>query len=101
MSGVVIEVSARKFSIPFECTCCGAAADADLKVPATRTGKQVARETTRGLDFPYCQRCVDHVAAWESAGMGSAAVMLLGIVAAVIIALAVKLVFGLAIFVAA
>ena len=70
MSGVVIEVSARKFSIPFECPCCGAAADADLWVAATRTGKGAARETTRGLDFPYCARCIAHVAAWESAGVG-------------------------------
>lgn len=101
MSGVVIDVSARKFSIPFECPCCGAAADADLKVPATRAGKQAARETTRGLDFPYCRRCIAHVAAWESAGVVSAGVMLLGIVAGILVAAAVKVAIGGLIFIAA
>jgi hypothetical protein len=101
MSGVVIEVSARKFSIPFECPCCGAAADADLEIPATRTGKQVARETTRALDFPYCRRCIDHVTAWESAGVASAGVMLLGIIAAIVVAIAVMIVLGVVMFIVA
>lgn len=101
MSGLVIEVSARKFSIPFECPCCGAAPDAELKVPATRIGKRAVRETTRGLDFPYCRRCISHVTAWESSGVTSAGAMLLGILAAIIIAIGVKLLIGVGIFVAA
>jgi hypothetical protein len=85
MRGVTVEVSARKFAIPFECPCCGAAPDAEITLS---TG------STRGLVFPYCEACVAHVIAWESAGVPSAAAMLLGIIAAIVVGLAMGGLYG-------
>ncbi|MCW5808208.1 MAG: hypothetical protein KIT31_38010 [Deltaproteobacteria bacterium] len=82
---MTVEVSARKFSIPFECPCCGAEPDSEITLSAGRT---------RGLVFPYCARCVAHVIAWESAGVPSAATMLLGIIAAIVVGLAAGPLFG-------
>lgn len=93
MPGVIVEVSSRKFGVPFECPCCGAAPETDVRVTARPSGQTLA--------FPYCRRCVSHVSAWESAGVASAAIMLLGILSAVVIAFAAKVWLGLAVFVAA
>ncbi|NVB84216.1 MAG: hypothetical protein HOV81_37920 [Kofleriaceae bacterium] len=93
MAGVIVEVSSRKFGVPFECPCCGAAPEVDVRVVSRTSGKALA--------FSYCRRCVAHVSAWESAGVASAAVMLLGILSAIVIAVAAKLWLGLVVFVAA
>lgn len=75
MRGVVVEVSARKFEIPFECPCCGATPpDSELTVKAKATSQAVL--------FPYCERCVGHVHAWDTSGVASAGVMLLGVAGA-------------------
>jgi hypothetical protein len=52
----------------------------------------------RSLVFPYCRRCVRHVLDWESAGVASAGALVIGIVAALVVAIATQLVFGLLVF---
>ncbi len=93
MAGVIVEVSARKFGVPFECPCCGATPETDVRVTARPSGPSLA--------FPYCRRCVAHVSAWESSGVASAAVMLLGILSAIVIAATAKIWLGLVVFIAA
>ena len=91
MGGVHVAVSARSFAVPYECPCCGAPPDSDLAVPAPReTG---ARRT---LVFPYCKRCADHAALWDSAGMLSAGLTVLGLSTAVAIGLATRWFVGAA-----
>jgi hypothetical protein len=83
MSGVPVEVSARRITVPYLCPCCCGVADAALAVSFTRvTGKQRVRETTRELDFPYCSRCVRHARWWSSARRAAVLVMVCGAVAA-------------------
>jgi hypothetical protein len=82
MSGVLVEVSSRRFAIPHECPCCGAIPDAELVVPVT--GKRATRTSAKSMDMPSCKRCNAHVAASEAAGVASAAVILAGLVTAVV-----------------
>jgi hypothetical protein len=99
---MIVEVSSRTFEVPFECPCCGAEPDAELAIPVTRAaGREVARDTARALDFPYCKRCIEHVQIWESAGLRSAGVMVAGVVAAVVLSLATRVVIGAIAFAAA
>jgi hypothetical protein len=89
MSGVPVEVSARKITVPYLCPCCCGVADSALAVSFTRvTGKQRVRETTRELDFPYCSRCVRHSRSWSTAQQAAALVMACGVVAALVAAVA-------------
>lgn len=75
MRGVVVEVAATRFGIPFECPCCGATPpDDELSIPARPSGHP--------LLFPYCKRCVAHVRAHDSSGVASAGVMVIGIAGA-------------------
>ncbi len=84
---IVVEVSARKFGMPWDCPCCGAEADSEREFSFTRTtGKRVIRSTTRGLAFPYCTPCIAHVNRWESAPLAAGLVLLVGIVVGVIAA---------------
>src|SRR4051812_44078455 len=76
MRGVIVEVSSRKFGVPFECPCCGAAPETDLRVRAANG---------QGLDMPYCKRCLSHVARWDTAGIGAAGIALVGIVAGIVL----------------
>ncbi|HEY5952118.1 MAG TPA: hypothetical protein VIV40_41760, partial [Kofleriaceae bacterium] len=75
MAAVTVELAARKFSLPFECPCCGAPPDTELGITSKTTGQSLA--------FPYCTRCVAHVRTWDSAGVAGAGVMVLAITAAV------------------
>ncbi len=81
MSGVLVEVSSRRFAIPHECPCCGAIPDAELVVPTT--GGRATRTSAASMAMPSCKRCNAHVAASEAAGVASAAVLLGGLLAAV------------------
>lgn len=72
MSAVVVEVSARKYGVPYECPCCGAVPDGELAVKS---------QTGHILDTPYCTKCIAHVEAWESAGIRAAGVAVLGLIA--------------------
>jgi len=65
---VVVEVSARTFTVPQYCACCGATPEAQMDAAHTRTtGVRVIREHTRSLAFPYCSRCLGHATDWSSA----------------------------------
>ena len=86
MSGLTVQVSARRFTIPFECPCCGSPPDAELRVPRAR-GAMAATDSATGLDVPYCSRCIRHAEAWDTAGVGSAAVLVVGVLAFVAISL--------------
>lgn len=87
MRGVVVEISAHRFGIPFECPCCGAPPAAEIRVGP------------RGTLFPYCKRCAEHARAWDNSGVASALAMVLTIVAAAICALTVGALFGVGVFV--
>jgi len=95
MSGVSVEVSSRKVTVPYLCPCCCGVADTALAVSFTRiTGVRLIRETTRELDFPYCSRCVRHsswaVAAWRAAG----AAMACGAIIAIVLGVAASAIAG-------
>jgi len=89
VSGIIVEVSAHKISVPFQCPCCGNdRPDGELAASYTRTtGKRVIRETTRGFSFPYCTPCLVHVRKWQSADAIMTGVIITGIVLAIIVGL--------------
>ena len=86
MSGLTVQVSSRRFTIPFECPCCGAPPDSELRIPRAR-GAMAAADSASGLDVPYCSRCIRHAEAWDTAGVGSAAVLVVGVLAFVALSL--------------
>lgn len=66
---MIVELSARKLAFPRLCPCCGAVADGEIKLVASRTtGKRVIHTTSHAWNFPYCSRCLAHVSAWEAVG---------------------------------
>jgi hypothetical protein len=75
MAAVTVELAARKFTLPFECPCCGAPPDAELRVTSNTTGQ--------ALEFPYCARCIAHLRRWEQSGVASAGIMVLVITGAI------------------
>jgi hypothetical protein len=92
---VLVELAARRFTIPFECPCCGAAPDTELPIHLERTSdRRVASESARALVFPYCQRCADHVTGWEAAAGVPAGAMLAALIVAIVLAIAVHVVAG-------
>jgi hypothetical protein len=100
--GPVVEIASRRFAVPFQCPCCGAAPDAELAVPVTRVkGRTVAEDSARGLDFPYCRRCLAHIETWQGAGVVSAGITLAGIVLGLAISILVHVIGGLLMVVAA
>src|SRR5262245_34676033 len=97
-----IEVLGRKFRIPFECPCCGAVPDTEIRVAYTRkNAPRVGSDTSRAYDFPCCRRCAAHVARWDSAGVASAGMMVLGMMAGAIVGIFTHVLIGGAIVVAA
>jgi hypothetical protein len=98
MSGVIVEVSARAFAIPFECPCCGAAPDGELTIAPPRTAaSRDGDDPARGLEFPYCRRCVAHATAWSAASTTASGVALLGIAAGAVVAVAARVAIGVAV----
>ena len=88
--GILVEVSARRFAVPFECPCCGAAPDTELTIPLTPSRDRPASpETAHSLGFPYCRKCVTHMARWDSVKNVETAVKVLGILAGIVLGLAV------------
>lgn len=79
---MLVEVSSRRFAIPHECPCCGAIPDAELAIPVT--GTRATRTSAKAMNMPSCKRCNTHVTAFEAAGVASAAVLLTGLVAAIV-----------------
>lgn len=99
--GPVVEVSSRRFVVPFQCPCCGAAPDAELAVPLTKSkGRDVSPSSAQQLDFPYCKRCLAHVTSWQGASLVSTGITLAGIVAGIAIALLAHVIAGVLIIVA-
>jgi hypothetical protein len=80
MAGLIVQVTGRRFAIPFECPCCGAPPDTELHVPRARSAN-AAPDSAAGLDVPYCSRCMRHAEAYERAGVASAAVLVVGVLA--------------------
>jgi len=78
MRGVIVEVSSRKYGVPYECPCCGATPDGEMRVPS---------ETGHALDVPYCKKCIGHVEAWEWAGIRGMGLAVGGLVLAIVLAL--------------
>ncbi len=100
--GPVVEVSSRRFVVPFQCPCCGAAPDAELAIPLTKTkSRDVSASSAQKLEFPYCKHCLAHVTSWQGAGLISTGITLAGIVVGVAIALLAHVIAGLLIVVAA
>src|SRR5512142_356804 len=89
MRGVIVEVSSRKFGVPLECPCCGAAPDTDMQLRAA---------SGQTLDVPYCRKCAEHVHAWESAGVASTGVAVLGILIGIVLAVATKVLLAIGAF---
>jgi hypothetical protein len=90
---VTVDLAARKFTLPYECPCCGADPDTEIAVRAKMTGQT--------LLFPYCKRCVAHVAKWDASGVASAGVMVIAILVALALAVKTTIVIGLGVFVVA
>ncbi|MBV8757494.1 MAG: hypothetical protein JO257_09475 [Deltaproteobacteria bacterium] len=88
MAGLIVQVTGRRFAIPFECPCCGAPPDQELHLPRAR-GAHAAPDSAAALDVPYCSRCLRHAEAWDTAGVGSAFVLVLGVLACILISLVV------------
>jgi len=100
--GPIVEVASRRFAVPFQCPCCGAAPDAELAIPVTRTkGRTLAEDSAQRLDFPYCRRCLAHVESFQGAGVVSAGITLVGILAGVAVAVFVHVIAGLLMLLAA
>jgi hypothetical protein len=90
---VTVELAARKFTLLYECPCCGADPDTEISVRAKMTGQT--------LLFPYCKRCVAHVAKWDASGVASAGVMVIAILVALALAVKTTILIGLGGFVVA
>ena len=102
MAGIVVEVNARRFAVPYECPCCGAVPDTELSVPLTPDKTRPASpETAHAIGFPYCRRCITHVARWDSIKNLETAIKVLGLIGGIVLGLVVHWAAGLGLFVVA
>ena len=102
LATTTVELTSRRFSVPLDCPCCGATPDTEIPVPVARTARDRATaDSARSVEFPYCRHCVDHVARWESAGVLSAGLIVLGLVAAAAVAAGSGVPLGIGVGVAA
>jgi len=102
MAGIVVEVNARRFAVPYECPCCGAVPDTELVVPLTPTRDRPASpETAHALGFPYCRKCIAHTARWDSVKNVETGIKVLGVLAGIVLGLVVHWAAGLGAFAAA
>jgi len=102
VSGLLVEVNARRFAVPFECPCCGAVPDTELAVPlAPSRDRPASPETAHALGFPYCRSCVAHAARWDAVKNVETGIKVLGLIAGIILGLAVHWAAGLGAFVVA
>lgn len=83
---MIVEVSARKVTVPATCVCCHGHAEGDFSASYTRTsGKRVIRQQTRSWAFPCCHRCLAHVRMWNSAGTIALIVVVVAAIIGVIV----------------
>jgi len=82
----VVEISSRKYGVPYECPCCGAVPDAETRVMS---------DTGYSIDVPYCRKCVEHVDAWDWAGIRAMGLAVGGLVLAIVLGAVVSLTVGL------
>lgn len=62
-----VHVSARKITFPRLCPCCSQESDTEVEITASRTtGKRVVKTVTKSWEFPYCKKCMEHTAVWNS-----------------------------------
>jgi hypothetical protein len=100
--GIVVEVSARRFAVPYECPCCGAVPDTEISVPLTPDRERAASpETAHALGFPYCKRCLGHTARWDSVKNVETGIKVLGLIAGIVLGLTVHWAAGVGAFVVA
>ena len=59
---------------------------------------RAAADTARAVDFPYCRHCVEHVERAESAGVMSAGLIVIGLLAGAALALVTSVLLGVAAF---
>jgi hypothetical protein len=98
-ASVIVEVNARRFAVPYECPCCGAEPDSELAVPLTPTpDRPAAPETAHALGFPYCAKCLAHVARWDAVKNIETGIKVLGLLAAIVLGLTVHWAAGLGTF---
>lgn len=101
-AGIVVEVSARRFAVPYECPCCGAVPDGEVVVPLTpERDRPASPETAHGLGFPYCRRCLEHGARWDSVRNVETGIKVLGLIAGIVLGLVVHWAAGIGAFAAA
>ena len=99
--GILVEVSARRFAVPYECPCCGAVPNGELTVPLTPTRERPASpETAHGLGFPYCRRCIAHIVRWDGVRVLETGIKVLGLIAGIALGLAVHWAAGIGAFAA-
>jgi hypothetical protein len=101
-AGINVEVSARRFAVPYECPCCGAVPDTELVIPLTPSKDRPASpETAHALGFPYCKTCIAHVARWDSVKNVETGIKVLGVLAGIGLGIGVHWAAGIGAFVAA
>jgi hypothetical protein len=90
-----IEVTSRTFALPADCPCCGATSDREVAVPLARAARErVAPDSARAVDVPYCRSCAEHAAAWGAAGVLSAGLSVLGVLAGLAVGFAASPLLG-------
>ena len=83
---IEVTVASRLYAVPLECPCCGAQPDTEVTVPIARSARaHAAADSAHAAAFPYCRSCVDHAQRWESAGLLSAGLIVVGVVASAVI----------------
>lgn len=98
-AGIVVEVNARRFAVPYECPCCGAVPDTELVVPLTPDqARPASPETAHALGFPYCKRCIVHAARWESVRNIETGIKVIGLIAGILLGLLVHWAVGVGMF---
>jgi hypothetical protein len=98
----VVEITSRRFAIPADCPCCGAAPDAELAIELARAARARATvESATKIDFPYCRYCVDHVSRWESANVMWEGLMTIGLLGGILACFLASLQMGFLVFVGA
>lgn len=99
-TATIVEVSGRTFDVPLDCPCCGDTPDAELAIPLARDSRDRAADSAVSVDFPYCRRCVTHVALSDSVRIVLSGLCVIGVLAFVVAAIASEPGLGFGILVA-